>query len=156
MDPLRIASSNPQFFEYVAGLYYYHTKEVDFFNRTVTACTASTLPTVIDPVTKQVTVLGSYGSGYVAGMTIAQAKAQLSELVQRALAGALEQLDAEARRQLQEHAVGADLPGRVVHHPGGACEEEAEQAPGAVAVAGHRAGSVGGIARRVAVTDQAR
>ncbi len=43
---LRIASSNPQFFEYVAGLYYYHTKEVDFFNRTVTACTASTLPTV--------------------------------------------------------------------------------------------------------------
>lgn len=43
---LRIASANPQFFEYVAGLYYYHTKEVDFFNRTVTACTASTLPTV--------------------------------------------------------------------------------------------------------------
>ncbi|MBS0283107.1 MAG: TonB-dependent receptor, partial [Proteobacteria bacterium] len=43
---LRIASTNPQFFEYVAGLYYYHTKEVDFFNRTVTACTASTLPTV--------------------------------------------------------------------------------------------------------------
>ena len=43
---LRLASSNPQFFEYVAGLYYYHTKEVDFFNRTVTACTASTLPTV--------------------------------------------------------------------------------------------------------------
>lgn len=43
---LRIASANPQFFEYVAGLYYYHTKEVDFFNRTVTSCTASTLPTV--------------------------------------------------------------------------------------------------------------
>ena len=43
---IRIASANPQFFEYVAGLYYYRTKEVDFFNRTVTACTASTLPTV--------------------------------------------------------------------------------------------------------------
>ncbi|MBB5686613.1 TonB-dependent receptor [Sphingobium boeckii] len=43
---LRIASSNPQFLEYVAGVYYYKTKEVDFFNRTVTSCTASTLPTV--------------------------------------------------------------------------------------------------------------
>jgi iron complex outermembrane receptor protein len=43
---LRIASAHPQFLEYVAGLYYYHTKEVDFFNRTVTSCTASTLPTV--------------------------------------------------------------------------------------------------------------
>ncbi|MBW8296413.1 TonB-dependent receptor [Sphingopyxis sp.] len=43
---LRIASANPQFLEYVAGLYYYHTKEVDYFNRVVTTCTASTLPTV--------------------------------------------------------------------------------------------------------------
>lgn len=42
---LRIASSNPQFLEYVAGLYFYKTKEVDYFNRTVTSCTASTLPT---------------------------------------------------------------------------------------------------------------
>lgn len=43
---LRIASNDPQFFEYVAGIYLYKTKEVDFFNRTVTSCTASTLPTV--------------------------------------------------------------------------------------------------------------
>ena len=43
---LRLASTGPQFLEYVAGLYFYKTKEVDFFNRTVTACTASTLPTV--------------------------------------------------------------------------------------------------------------
>ena len=43
---LRLASTNPQFLEYVAGVYFYKTKEVDFFNRTVTACTASTLPTV--------------------------------------------------------------------------------------------------------------
>ncbi|WP_293647912.1 TonB-dependent receptor [Sphingopyxis sp. RIFCSPHIGHO2_12_FULL_65_19] len=43
---LRIASANPQFLEYVAGLYYYNTKEVDYFNRVVTTCTASTLPTV--------------------------------------------------------------------------------------------------------------
>jgi iron complex outermembrane receptor protein len=43
---LRLASTNPQFLEYVAGLYFYKTKEVDFFNRTVTACTASSLPTV--------------------------------------------------------------------------------------------------------------
>ena len=42
----RLASSHPQFLEYVAGLYFYKTKEVDFFNRTVTACTASTLATV--------------------------------------------------------------------------------------------------------------
>jgi iron complex outermembrane receptor protein len=43
---LRIASNSPQFLEYVAGVYFYKTKEVDFFNRTVTSCTASTLPTV--------------------------------------------------------------------------------------------------------------
>lgn len=43
---LRVASSGKQFLEYVAGLYYYHTKEVDFFNRTVKACTASTLAPV--------------------------------------------------------------------------------------------------------------
>lgn len=43
---LRIASAHPQFLEYVAGLYFYKTKEVDWFNRTVKACTASTLPTV--------------------------------------------------------------------------------------------------------------
>jgi iron complex outermembrane receptor protein len=43
---LRLASTGPQFLEYVAGLYFYKTKEVDFFNRTVTSCTASTLPTV--------------------------------------------------------------------------------------------------------------
>lgn len=43
---LRLASTKRQFLEYVVGLYYYQTKEVDFFNRTVTSCTASTLPTV--------------------------------------------------------------------------------------------------------------
>lgn len=43
---LRLASTGPQFLEYVAGLYFYKTKEVDYFNRTVTTCTASTLPTV--------------------------------------------------------------------------------------------------------------
>ncbi|MFV3075898.1 TonB-dependent receptor [Niveispirillum fermenti] len=41
---LRIASTGNNFIDYVAGLYYYTTKEVDFFNRTVTACTATTLP----------------------------------------------------------------------------------------------------------------
>lgn len=42
---IRLASNGPQFLEYVVGLYFYKTKEVNFFNRTVTACTASTLAT---------------------------------------------------------------------------------------------------------------
>ncbi|GGE67934.1 TonB-dependent receptor [Niveispirillum cyanobacteriorum] len=43
---LRIASTGQNFIDYVAGVYYYTTKEVDFFNRTVTACTATTLAAV--------------------------------------------------------------------------------------------------------------
>jgi len=50
---LRIASPLGHFFEYVAGLYYYHTWESNYFIRTVTSCTASTLA----PVT-----LGSLGT----------------------------------------------------------------------------------------------
>ncbi len=43
---LRIASTGKNFIDYVAGLYYYTTKEVDFFNRTVTVCSATTLAAV--------------------------------------------------------------------------------------------------------------
>jgi len=43
---LRIASPTGHFFEYVAGLYYYHTWESNYFNRTVTSCTSSTLAPV--------------------------------------------------------------------------------------------------------------
>jgi iron complex outermembrane receptor protein len=42
----RIASPVGHFFEYVAGLYYYHTWESNYFTRTVTSCTASTLAPV--------------------------------------------------------------------------------------------------------------
>jgi iron complex outermembrane receptor protein len=41
---LRIASPTGQFLEYVGGLYYYFTREGDYFNRRVVQCTASTLP----------------------------------------------------------------------------------------------------------------
>ncbi len=43
---LRIASPLGHFFEYVAGLYYYHTWESNYFTRTVTNCTSSTLAPV--------------------------------------------------------------------------------------------------------------
>lgn len=43
---LRIASPLGRFFEYVAGVYYYHTWESNYFNRTVTNCTSSTLAPV--------------------------------------------------------------------------------------------------------------
>lgn len=42
----RLASPTGQFFEYVAGLYYYHTWESNYFTRTVTSCTGSTLAPV--------------------------------------------------------------------------------------------------------------
>ena len=43
---LRIASPVGRFLEYVGGLYYYHTWESNYFVRTVTSCTASTLAPV--------------------------------------------------------------------------------------------------------------
>jgi len=43
---LRLASPTGQFLEYVAGLYYYHTWESNYFNRTVTKCLSSTLAPV--------------------------------------------------------------------------------------------------------------
>lgn len=43
---LRVASPIGHFFEYVAGLYYYHTWESNYFTRTVTSCTSSTLAPV--------------------------------------------------------------------------------------------------------------
>jgi iron complex outermembrane receptor protein len=48
---LRLASPTGGFFEYVVGAYYYHTDQDNFFNRTATRCTASTLATLSNGLT---------------------------------------------------------------------------------------------------------
>lgn len=75
---LRLASPTGQFFEYVGGLYYYHTWESNYFTRTVTNCTSSTLAPVTLGALGAATPCAPGSSTYAANQGIGEFSATLT------------------------------------------------------------------------------